>query len=200
MRTSSGDITKSREQIIEEATEAIRHATREVVDGKYNTQYIKEAAERLIDLRMTYTDRYGKADLQGNTYAYRQAVAEVMGSAGISESERAKVMNAIRYHIGNAVRARLTPEELEDYGFLKTAPLDRARKDRVQRAKMQRAAVLGEEQITDPAEVQAALRSAANLLDNISLTTLSPVEKKVCQVFLDHLAERLREVRTAAKA
>jgi len=187
--------TKSREQLIEEAAEAIRHATREVVDGKYNTPDIKEAAERMIDLRTTFTDRYGKMDLQGNTYAYRQAVAEIMALAGIAESERPKVMNAIRYHVGNIVRTKFTPEELEEHGFLKSTPLERQRKDREQRAKIQRTALTGEEPITDPLEVQAALRSAANLLENVDFTAMGKVDRQVAEVFLTLITERVTALR-----
>ena len=189
-----------REEIIEAAAEQVRIATREVVDGKYNTTNIRNAANLLIDLRLEYFDKHGNVDLMGNSYSYRKAVAEIMSRANVAGDERARVMNAIRYHIGNSIRDRFSAEELKEMGFHELSPLERQKIDREQKARVLRTATVPEEMITDPNEVIAALRSAANLLDNIEMTEFSAVEVKMASVMLEHLRHRLSELRASTRA
>lgn len=188
-------IGSQREQMIDAIADEIRAATREVVDGRYNTQNMRRAAEVMIDLRQTFVDRNGQIDLAGTSYPYRQAVREIMSRANVEGSERARVMNAIRYHLGNILREKFTPEQLEEFGLDPRSPLARQKADREQRSRVLRVAVAPEEVITDPGEVMAALRSAANLLDNLDARGMGGVDAKTAAVLVKHIQNRVAEVR-----
>ena len=188
-------VGSQREAMISEIADEVRAATREVVDGKYNTQHMRRAAEVMLDLRQTFTDRNGQVDIAGNSYPYRLAVREVMSRANVEGAERARVMNTIRYHLGNILRERFTAEELEEMGLDPRSPLARQKADREQRSRVLRVAVAPEEVITDPGEVITALRSAANLLDNLDARTLGGVDAKTASVLVKHIAGRVTEVK-----
>jgi hypothetical protein len=192
--------TNTRDAYLTSTVDAVRAAINGVEDGKYNTVHMRDAAGALIDLRTTFTDRYGNLDLQGNSFAYREAVREVMSRAGVPDSDRPRLMQAIRYHLGNILRERYTAEELAEHGLLATTPVERQRKDRVQRSKVLRASMDPAEEISDPAEIVAALRSAALLVGNIDLDALAAVDRKSALVFANDLAKRLSTVRSTLRA
>ena len=75
------------------------------------------------------------------------------------------------------------------------SPLARQKADREQRSRVLRVAVAPEEVITDPGEVITALRSAANLLDNLDARTLGGVDAKTASVLVKHIAGRDTEVK-----
>lgn len=189
----------TRQQVMEKVAGHVRDAVNNVVDGKYNTHSVREAADGLIELRTMFTDRHGNVDMHGNSYPYRQAVAEIMSLAGVQQDERARVMNAVRYHIGNLMREKFTPEELREMGFMESSPLSRAKDERKTRSRVLRTAVSPDEMITDPNEVMAALKSAANLVDNVEFTNFSAVESAMATVLLDHLRKRTSALRSLLK-
>lgn len=78
----------------------------------------RQVANLLIDLRETYSTADGDTDWRGVSYEYRQTVAEVYREAGLPPSEpRHPTKAALRYHVGVALRERLTAADLESAGL-----------------------------------------------------------------------------------
>lgn len=87
----------------------LREYSRGTGDG---TALLRRAAEMQVELRQ-YFDRNGETDWLGKSYAYRQLMTETYGLAGILPSERKKLGDAVRYHVINVLRERLSPDELQ---------------------------------------------------------------------------------------
>ncbi|HVE24375.1 MAG TPA: hypothetical protein VNC22_03180 [Sporichthya sp.] len=76
------------------------------------TALLRRAAEIKVEIRQ-YFDRGGEVDWLGKSYAYRQLMTETYGMAGVLPSERKKLGDAIRYHVINVLRERLSADELD---------------------------------------------------------------------------------------
>jgi hypothetical protein len=189
----------TRQQKMSHIANDIRDALNNVVDGKYNTHSVKAAADGLIELRKMFTDRHGNIDMLGNSYSYRQAVAEIMTMAGVRQQERPKIMATIRYHVGNLLREKFTEAELAAFGLMATSPLERAKKDRKDRSRVLRSATNQEGMMTDPDEIVTALKSAVNLLNNVDFEAFTDLDAAMANVLLDHLAKRTAELRSSLK-
>jgi len=149
---------------------ALITATRAADDGAYKTSEMRHAADLMIDLREFFTNTDGLTDYRGRSWAYRSTVNEALDYAGLTGDERAKVMSALRYHVSNLLRERLTPEQLSEYGMIAATSVERQRESRKVRARMARIAARGE-RISDVGEAEDALRVANTLLRNIEPRT-----------------------------
>ena len=161
------------------------------------TGLLKAAAANLVDLREFYTTATGEPDWKGSTQAYKTAVSEVYSAAGMSRDEQASVSASVRYHIGNYMRTKLSPEELEDLGLRLDAP--RAR--HVHRRE-QRSALLTS--LTSPGteaphlEPLLALTAALGVLGNVTeeeLAALSEGGKKSARARLRSISAECKRLR-----
>lgn len=87
----------------------LREYSRGAGDG---TALLRRAAEMQVELRQYFHRADGEVDWLGKSYAYRQLMTETYGLAGILPSERKKLGDAVRYHVINVLRERLSPEEI----------------------------------------------------------------------------------------
>lgn len=87
----------------------LREYSRGAGDG---TALLRRAAEMQVELRQYFERNDGEIDWLGKSYAYRQLMTETYGLAGILPSERKKLGDAVRYHVINVLRERLSPEEI----------------------------------------------------------------------------------------
>lgn len=87
----------------------LRDYSRGVGDG---TSLLRRAAEMQVELRQYFARPDGEIDWLGKSYAYRQLMTETYGLAGILPSERKKLGDAVRYHVINVLRERLSSEEI----------------------------------------------------------------------------------------
>ena len=149
---------------------ALITATRGAEEGAYKTSEMRHAANLMIDLREFFTNTEGLPDYRGRSWAYRQTVNEALDYAGLTGEERAKVMSALRYHVSNLLRERLTAEQLADYGMIAATSVERQRESRKVRARMARIAARGE-RISDVDEARDALAVVNTLLRNIEPRT-----------------------------
>jgi hypothetical protein len=86
---------------------------------------LREVAELLVPAREYFFTKEGRADWTGRSFAYRRWVRETMTLAGVLAEDVQRVTASLRYHSGNVLRERLTPEELESYGLLVETPTER---------------------------------------------------------------------------
>lgn len=109
-------IERYRSDKIAEATRLLRSV--ESSDPDLRAGIYRRVANLLIDLRETYTTPDGAPDWRGTSYDYRKTVAEIYSGARLPASEpRHPTKSALRYHIGVALRERLSPDDLESAGL-----------------------------------------------------------------------------------
>ena len=100
------------------------------------TAVLRELAHVVVDIRSQF--RYeGRVDWAGRSWEYRQAITRMYAAAGIPPDSVANVQGALRYHVGNALRERVDPEELEAAGLKAASP-----KERVASARSEAAALI----------------------------------------------------------
>lgn len=92
---------------------------------RQRTSLMRQIADVVCDLRSKFLTATGTPDWAGRSREYRAAVARMYDQAGIPTDSTAGVQAALRYHIGNALRSRLTPEVLEESGLTRRGPRER---------------------------------------------------------------------------
>lgn len=95
--------------------------------GDERTRAYRATADFLVELRGHFTDSDGEPDMRGKSFAYRDAVRDIYAEAGLGSDPNDPVKAALRYHVGNALRERLSVDELERYGLTTANPRDRQR-------------------------------------------------------------------------
>jgi len=165
-------------------------------EGRFNSIEMSLAANKVLDLRETYTTKEGLTDYKGSSYGYRQKIREILNSLNVEESERTALLAGVRYHLGNQLRLRLTPDELETHNLLKTSPKERQLADRRATAKSLRVAEL-DEKVQKPNEVIAALRLVSVTLENLDFTAMSDTDKQVAEVFLAATLSQLHRLKAS---
>jgi hypothetical protein len=105
------------------ATKYLRAAIR--LEPRYRSPEFRRVADILVELRSRYTTGDGTPDWAGNSFAYRQIVADIYSHAGLPADGQSSIKASIRYHVGNALRERVNAEELEDAGLIAETPRQR---------------------------------------------------------------------------
>ncbi len=162
--------------------------------GEYDTAEMHAAADSLVDMRMLYTNRDGQADLAGSSFEYRRSVSEGLADAGVDASRRSQVMAALRYHVGNRVRARFTQEELADYGLNAHSPHDRQRAEREMISGIVRVATNPRAEVTNLEEAVKTIAMAAQMLENVKLGRLTKADRKAIEPQLARIRHRVSEI------
>jgi hypothetical protein len=162
--------------------------------GEYDTAEMHAAADALVDMRMLYTNRDGQPDLKGASFEYRRAVSDGLADAGVEAGRRSQVMAALRYHVGNRVRARFTQEQLADYGLNSHSPHDRQRAEREMIAGIVRVATNPRAEVTEPEEAVKTAQMAAQMLENIKLKRLTKADRKALELQLERIRHRVSEI------
>lgn len=108
-------------------------------EAEARTPITRSLAKVLVEARSHFTDAEGEADWKGKTYPYRQWVRGVFDEANLRGEESKRVQSAIRYHVGAALRDRLSPEDLEKHGLIPQTPRERSHDRRQARAAMMNA-------------------------------------------------------------
>lgn len=116
--------------IVRAATRTLRKAVTAAAPDR--TRLLREVADLLVDLRALHTGTDGETDWAGKSYAYRDAVRDIYAGAGLPSEGSDSTKTALRYHIGNALRDRLSPDELEAAGLSRLDPRDRQAKRRAE--------------------------------------------------------------------
>jgi hypothetical protein len=158
-------MTRTLDTIREEASAALRAATRG--PDALRPERLRHAADLLVEARAHFYTGDGSPDWTGRSYAYRQFTSEVYAHAGVSASDLHTLQASVRYHVSNALRARLTDEELESIGLRVESARDRSVAKRSRQSKTL-SMVAGGAPIDTPAEAVHALQVAAGILRRVA--------------------------------
>jgi hypothetical protein len=158
-----------------------RAATRELrkaaeAEGAERTHHLRATADLLVDLRALHLDHEGAPDWRGKTFAYRDLIRSVYAAAGLPPESGDTAKTALRYHVGIALRERLSAAELDEMGL---SPLDPRDRQASRRASL------------DEGTPQTADRLIANL--NLAARRLGDTRGKVS----DHDLARAEEAQRA---
>lgn len=83
------------------------------VEGDARAGCLRDAAERVVDLRETFLMADGRRDYRGATRAYKEAVGAAYDKAAADKQLR----DTLRWHVKNALVARLGADKLAEYGI-----------------------------------------------------------------------------------
>lgn len=100
------------------------------------TPLARSLADTFVEAREHFDTAEGSTDWKGQTYPYRRWVRDVFDGANLRGEDSKRIQSAIRYHVGSSLRARLSPEQLEDAGLLPESPRERSQGRRRSRSAM----------------------------------------------------------------
>lgn len=100
------------------------------------TALLKDVATALVDSRGHFFNREGAPDWAGRTHAYRMWVRDATAAANLTPADRTSIQAAVRWHVGTALRERLSPEQLEAIGLKVKSPRERNIEQRANRAEV----------------------------------------------------------------
>jgi hypothetical protein len=81
------------------------------------TNRLRDAAATLVDAREHFFTKDGEVDWVGRTYAYRMWVRTAALEAGFTPDEVPTVLAAVRYHVGAALRSKISAESIRALGL-----------------------------------------------------------------------------------
>lgn len=150
-------------------------------EDESRTPIARRLAEILVEAREHFEDADGETDWRGKTYPYRVWVREIYDEANLRGEDGKRVQAAVRYHVGAALRARLSDEQRESLGLMPQSPRERSGERRAARS-----AVLNALNSRDVAG--GAL---------LALTALQAIAKRIDLDEVEGLDENAREVARA---
>lgn len=152
------------------------------------TDCLRNVARSFVAAREFFYTKDGDPDWAGRTYAYRTWVREVMAQAHVPADVLTSTQAAIRYHVGNALRERLSDEELEDLGLRKASPRERSVEKR-ERTSEALALVSGGQAIDTADEIAAASRALVGVLRRIQRGDMPSSARKAAAAALAEVAD-----------
>lgn len=163
-------------------------------EAEARTPITKQLAATIVDARERFQDADGNPDWNGKTYAYRRWLKDVFDEAHMTGEDASRAQAAIRYHVGGVLRARLTPEQLEDAGLLPQSPRERSHDRRQQRTAVLNA--LNAREVAGGALLAlTAMSQIAQRIDGDELAGLSGSERDLAEASLADLERRVKALR-----
>ena len=105
-------------------------AIQQALEKYLRTDDLHAAANVVVEARSEYfLTADGSPDYGGRSYAYRQWYGSVVDTLNLSDSDRRKLLGNMRFHVGNALREALSPEELREAGLLVESPVKRGKRN-----------------------------------------------------------------------
>ena len=143
--------------VAEGAHLAYRYAQASAKEG--GTTILRSLAHVLVELRARHETSDGVTDWAGRSGDYRSAAASIYEQSRLSEDELTAMQAALRYHVGNVLRAVAPADELAALGMTTKRPVDRVRDTRERLAALARAgAAGGDGAAADPVRMVLAVR------------------------------------------
>jgi hypothetical protein len=174
----------------DEAADLLRRYTRAEKDAD-RTPLLRRVAEVFVDLRGHFYDDDGVQDWRGRTYPYRQVIGDAYGLANVPKDELSTVQAAVRYHVSNVLRERLSADDLEALGLRPSSARERS----VEKRERQSALLSAFRNGPAPSEgldVLRALAAAHALLSRIPAGSLRDLtdqdRRKAARTFLADLS------------
>lgn len=149
-------------------------------DEAERTPLLKAAAEAFVAARERFFTKEGEPDWLGRTFAYRRWVREAFSLANVPADEITRIQGAIRWHYGAALRAHLTPEQIEDLGLRDATPAERSVEKRARHSEVLSIFAAGPE-LDDFETIASALHLTELALRRVSTDSirgLSAVRRK----------------------
>lgn len=163
-------------------------------DGEARAIAGRDAAGIIVAARELLITRSGDPDWPGRSHAYREWVREAYDGAHIDPAAVPAVQAAVRYHVGNALRERLTAEQLEAAGLRTLAPRERSAETRADRSR--RLGLLGGgPAIRTYAEIDEVFETVLRTLERMKQGPAALTDDE-----LRWSTSRLEWIETAAKA
>lgn len=135
--TEATDQTVHLTEVQTKAKDAAVASLRSLVETETRlTDFYKDMAERVLDLRKTFKHN-GKTDWLGRSRDYRVAIGMVYAEAGIPQGRESAIQSNLRYHVSSALDKRLTRKQKTEYGLVVESVKDRkttARREAADRA------------------------------------------------------------------
>lgn len=190
-------MTRTQRQLTDEALRLLRRLRALGPDDRERrTVALRDLAEVMVDMREHFVTPEGDPDWSGRTFAYRELARELYAEAGFPHDQAQAVQAAVRYHVGNIVRQRLSVDELADHGLRDVGPKQRARLSRDAQSALMRSF----RQSADP-DVVRNVAAALHLLDRVAadrVAALTDGDREVVRALATAAAERARAVADTA--
>jgi hypothetical protein len=153
----------------------VRTVTR-TTDREEKTRAFRELARVIVDVRENFLDDDGQVDYRGRTWAYRETAAEMFSRANVPSDKVDALQASLRYHVGNELRTRLSPEQLASHGLKVESPRDRNRAVRERTAGVVRLVRLPDN--LTPEDALRSLTTAERLLNRLDPETLRSLDTR----------------------
>lgn len=168
----------------------------EVAKDEARTPITRALAETFVEARSHFQNAEGEVDWRGKTYPYRQWVREIFDDANLRGEDSKRVQAAIRYHVGTALRARLSDEDLESLGLISQSPRERSHDRRASRS-----AVLNALTAKDVAGGSLMALTAINaIVKRVDVEEVRTLDDNARAVALATLVDLERRVRALKRA
>jgi hypothetical protein len=162
------------------------------------TALLRDLADVVVDLRAQFQTEDSRTDWAGRGHAYRETVARIYSEAGIQPDAAHGLQAALRYHIGNVLRAKAPADELEALGLKSATPRERVKETRDRTAALARSAVAVTESTGNArADVSRLLIAAETLLqrvDEVDLASLPEEAFEKAMATLERILARATEL------
>lgn len=168
-------MTESLARIQDDAVAALKRWLNGPEDRK--TENLRRTADSFVAAREHYLTPAGEPDWLGRSAGYRNWVRETMTLANIPADRSSGTLTSIRYHVGNALRARLDAETLADLGLLSTSPLKRAQEQNAGKSKTLQ--ILDGGRIDNAEDAVQALQLVNTILRRIDLPAVDAADDAV---------------------
>lgn len=172
------------------ATTLVKHGAdllREYVSvEEKRSDTLRNLAVIVVGIRAKTSGQDGKPDWAGRSPDYRAHITAMYEQAGVPTDSQANVQAALRYHVGNVLRDKVSTKDLQHAGLKAQSPKDR------QQARQSKAGRNG-----SPKDMQAACDAATALLQvagDMPPPTTDDARARVAIALLqvEHLAAELR--------
>lgn len=166
------------------------------------TPLLKTAAEAFVAARERFFTKEGEPDWLGRTFAYRRWVREAFSLANVPADEITRIQGAIRWHYGAALRAHLTPEQIEDLGLRDASPAERSVEKRARQSEVLSIFAAGPE-LDDLESIASALHLTELALRRVSseaIRSLPASRRKELRSATASVEGVLAEIASAADA
>lgn len=190
--------TKSVDELAAEATAIIKRYLKNP-----RTDFLRELAPVIVDLRAHFTLEDGRPDWSGRSPGYRQVMIGIYEKTRLSGDDLDRFQSALRYHVGNLLRERASKDELISVGLTTVAPKERVQSTRDALHAMKEAAAPRQDLARLAAYAQALLEYA----DEAAIPDIDPERAEASRLALEAVQQRaselfvrLRDAREAAPA
>lgn len=180
------------DQLADRASDLLRRVRERPVEER--TPLFRELAQTIVEARGHFDTADGRPDWKGSTHPYRVWIRSVYDRALVPRDEFTSMQSTLRYHVSAALRDRLDPETLQEYGLASAS--SREKSTERHRAQREQLAALTSREIAGGALV--ALTAAQAVLSKAAPADLAELEwgaATVAEALIADIERRLAVLR-----